>query len=479
MVPTYGPRVTVTVTKLIARADGQAQPYSGSIRTVELTPALGDSGVVQTTKAIDQPAGAFTISWADMPTSDGVSYLDLLEPMDMVEIRASRVAYQYAGGKLPLIMRGLISTVSLTEEIGDDDTPHRVATIAGQDFGKLWQIHSLWYELRAATDQPLLDQLQFQAVTGIGLTALDANDFMTAIVQKAMNAKIADMSGVADQVVPSFTAACSVPVGVTITAMTGSLSGTYWGMVERFADRPWNELFIAEGEAGPVFTFRPVPYRDLQGNYIMAGATDPGTMTVSADEIRSIAMSRTDAGVANFFWVPPGDSTLDNSQYINAGALVKGSLFQQGYANNEPKLYGEKRMDATMQLMPGTIKQPTATLPAGQRPAQQQDYVTWHLDRAMSLQLLNRDNGVLESGTVELAGRETYVPGQYLQITRGSVVTTAYCTAVNHTIAPFGRWTSSLALVRGDGFLQRQAIGSQSFYAAGRDGPYSVPNGFG
>ncbi len=72
-----------------------------------------------------------------------------------------------------------------------------------------------------------------------------------------------------------------------------------------------------------------------------------------------------------------------------------------------------------------------------------------------------------------LKGSEDYQIGQYLQLTRGSIVSEAYIASVSHAYAPLQGWTSNLMLERGNGFIVRSKMGGRPYWSEGRDGPYS------
>ena len=83
------------------------------------TSARDGDGSIRTSKNLDDPAGGFSITFADIveqQLADSVAYE--VEPQDMVEIRAARWPHLY-GGQLPLVMRGFISQVMReAKEIG-------------------------------------------------------------------------------------------------------------------------------------------------------------------------------------------------------------------------------------------------------------------------------------------------------------------------------------------------------------------------
>ena len=96
-------RQTVSLIKLVDRKGGQAM--RAAPKQVDLTPFIGDGGIVRTTKTIGSPAGGFTIVLPDrvQPSIKDTAYA-LVEPMDMIEIRSSEHPEKYAGQPLPLVM---------------------------------------------------------------------------------------------------------------------------------------------------------------------------------------------------------------------------------------------------------------------------------------------------------------------------------------------------------------------------------------
>ncbi len=467
----------VVLTKMVLRQDGVAARYTRAQRTIDLTPYLGDGGNVSTTKTLrGQPSGAFQISFGDQADPDaGDTLYALIEPMDMLEIRASRTPHLYAGAKLPLIMRGFVSAVRRSESLGSDGSPSRVVTVAGHDFGKLWEIHQVWQELAITTEQPVLTVFGLQARLGITVAVLNIEDFMQSFVTKVMNPKVTDMAYYSSQVVKPFVAECSVKEGRLIPNVISVMeSGSYWAIVSAVADAPWNELFIRDEEDGPHFVFRPAPFRGIDGKLILQDAADPGMVIIPAEEVVSWDVGRSDGRVANFFWVPPGSSSLDTNQYVVAGSLVTGSGLDFNYGNNAPQLYGEKKMEVSSALIADDSAGQTADMPAGQRPAENNRRVQWYQHRAAQLQAMNRDNSVLEDGTAAVMGREQHVIGQYLRLLRGDTTADVYVTAVTHSFSPLSSWQTTLAIERGTGFLTRNREESSSYYGEGRKGPYST-----
>jgi hypothetical protein len=152
----YRPAVTVKLLKLVRRTQGTAEFYSPPT-DFDLTPFLGDGSSINTMKLIREPAGGFTIAFGDKKATVRLDTVyALVEPMDMVEIRASRTPEAYAGKDLPLIMRGFVTSVRRSEIMGSDGQPQRSVVITGHDAGYFWLIQQVFFELMYTTDVPYL-----------------------------------------------------------------------------------------------------------------------------------------------------------------------------------------------------------------------------------------------------------------------------------------------------------------------------------
>lgn len=466
----YQPAVQVLLQKQVRRKDGVASRYSPP-DIIDLTPFLGDGGNVRTRKGLHEPAGAFSISFADKvePRVSDTVYA-LVEPMDVIEIRAAREPHKYAGGKLPLIMRGFVSSVSRSENMGADGAPNRTVVIEGQDAGKLWQIHRVFFQLSYLKDGVFLDKYMFQVITGVDIKVLPVSEFMAQLV-RWMNRQVDAMAAYTERQLLPFKADCTVPEGQVAPEIAAPLQGSAWSFAEHFADRPWNELWIEDTEEAPVLHFRPTPYYDLDGKLIMHGAAKPDTIDVSAEELVSLNVTHSDMRIANVFWTPPGASLLDTGMVVATAAYQAGLPLDFQHANNRPELYGFRPMQIGTALLPNYL----TTVPSSQDQVSRPDankYVLWHQQRGADLKAMNRDSGVLEEGQAMLRGDEKLKVGRYLRLTRGDVVSEAYLTAVMHMFQPLSTWTTAVMLERGTGFLVRNKMDPSPYWAEGRPGVY-------
>jgi hypothetical protein len=476
-VTVYAPTVQVRLIKLVGRdSKGIAQHFAGAQSVIDLTPLFGDGGTIRTTKSLREDAGGFSLTFSDrMDVATQDTVYSLIEPMDMIEIRATRQPQLYVGADLPLIMRGFVSSVRRPESMSNDGAPSRLVVVQGQDSAKLWLIHAIWWQVATLQEKPMLNTFQFNAATGLQAKIYGLSDFMTKMTTDVMNPKVADMAAYSAHGLKPFTVNATVKRGCVIPQMTASYQGSMWGVMKQFAEIPWNELFIEDTEAGPVVNFREAPFKGIDGKFIMQDAIDPGTIPLDFIDVVSWDVARSDANVANFFWVPPGASSLATNSVLSADSLVTGQPLDFHYGNNDPTLYGEKRAEASTRAVPTDLDMLPSQAPAAKRPGENQKYVEWHLQRMADLKAMNRDNCVFEEGSAVVRGDEAWKMGRYLSVTRGSLLWQGYLTSVSHTIMPMVTWTSNLRVDRGTGFLERLKAPFSPYLAEGRPGPYSNP----
>ena len=460
--------VSVILTKLVHRQGSEA---ASNAQPIDLTPYFGLNGAIRVSKNVRDPngTGGFSLAFADrISASYGDTLYALIEPMDMIEIRASRTPLAATPA---LLMRGFVSSVRRSESMAADGTPQRSVIVMGQDSGKLIQQCQILWEYAASTGEPYLAQFASLTANGIPVEQTDVSAFMEAIVANVINPKIAALNVFANSQVKPFRCQATVPEGAVISQQLAPIEGSIWGVMSRVADLTWNELFVQDTESGPVVVFRPVPFRDITssegGSYIMPGATDPGTIDLYDFDVVSIDVSRTDAGVANLFWVDPGQNILNTNFGTAVGNLAAGTMLATSPANS-PALYGERMMRAPTGLVAAESQPPYQATPAPLTgPA------AFVQARKAELGQLNHNNVLFESGSMVVKGSEALIPGQYLKFFRGGTTSISYLYAVDHNIAPLATWTTTLSIDRGNGFYQRDQSRQGWGWLEGRSGPYS------
>ena len=465
-------QLSVVLKKLVHRANSMAGAASAPQQQIDLTQYLGDSSAVTTIKTLDQPGGGFTVTFPDqLEVSLQDTIYALIEPMDMIEIRATRTPQSYSGKPLPLIMRGFVSSVQRSEAMSEDG-PQRQVIVRGIDSAKLAQINQVLFMFLQASGVDFIARFDLQAQLGLDAGFEPVSSYMAKVVAY-LNDRVAKLAAYGKQMVPQFKLVATVKQGQAYIGGMTDKNGPIWNFIEGFADRPWNEVFIVEEEDAPTIYFRPAPYKDLDGNFVIDGATDPGSVEVKDLELISIDVIRSDARVANLYWCPPAGSTIDTSAFMTSGTIANALPIDTDYPNDSPILYGERMLQATTNLKPNEAILPSTMLPPSERGPNDTAYLNWTLLRAKQLQAMNRDASVHEEGTAVLNGRETYQIGRYLRITRGTLISEAYMASVAHTITPLRSWTTTVGFKRGMGFYNRDRATNVPWFMEGRPGPYT------
>lgn len=469
------PGVQIRLVKLVGVANGVAYRWQTANSEFDITPMLGDAGVVRTTKSLEDPCGGFSISFADKEDPAGLDSLyGLIEPMDMIEIRMAREPWLH-GGQLPLVMRGFVSELRRSETLGGEKgEPKRAVIVTGQDMGKLWQIHQLLPEtIYASNSSAYIDTYRLQAATRIEVAYLPVSEFMRQLTEIVMNEKVLQLSAFANAYVPPFRIRATVVEGIVSCSLVAPFTGPFWKLAELVADRPWNELWIEDTEEGPDVIFRPSPYKDLYGGaMLLPGAEDPGTIYRDERDIVSWDVKRSDYRVANFFWCPPGSAMLDTSVQANVASKQNADLQSYDYPNSAKDLFGQRKMTAETRLLPNEATDTPIRFNGQARIAEGQKLIDWHLKKAIELKLMNRDNVAFEEVSAVMRGHEDFKVGRYLQTLRGTILSEAYITRVTQIFRPLRLFETALTLERGSGFLQRDAA-ARPYWQEYRDGPYN------
>ncbi len=494
----YDPRISVRLLKNVARESiaggdglGAEAPASGRFkgvdRVIDLTPFLGENGGVRTSKGVREPAGGFNITLADRmfqgATNQMESLYGLIEPMDVVEIRlahaptAPDVAAQYVSlpDRLPIIMRGFVSSVRRSELMTPDGKPYRAIVISGQDYGKLWQMLQIRYLANYVLGQELLSTLKFAQNYGVNSSAdFTPNQFVREVIDGVLNKFIEEMrdkSGVKDENGDAVSPVQKIelfdltvpdakvsPFGVN--AFSG---GTLHQLLSHYGDvGPWNELFLEDREDGVTVVYRPNPFFTPAGDAIN-GEVKAATISITDEDVVSLDTGRSDSNVANYYWVDNPSFALVQGETLRlqAGGLSPDSYYIKDYRNSAPWLYGIRMMQLQTNQGQRIDSQGKDAVQKGKG-----DLQKWLDERRRIIIESNRDNVVFESGSMTLKGNERVKAGMYVEVTRGDFVQKVYATRVDQNFMPFRGFTTTVSFERGTGFIERAKS------LNGRNSPY-------
>ena len=471
-VPLYQPVISVVLFKTIGRttlngADPVSERFAGTSRKIDLTPYLGDGCVVQTTKHVRQAAGGFNLVFADRAANQGgglETLYGLIEPMDMIEIRMAHDAPAAGATKVPIIMRGFVSQTSRTQAMGQDGRPQRNVMVSGQDYGKIWQQIQILYTYSYITGQDVLSEFQLFARYGVGYkTTQTGSDFLTEVVQKIINPYLAAFMPSNPPLPASITMAATVAHGTTSLSGSQNAQGSIFQILQEYLDvGAWNELFLEDREDGVYCVYRPNPTRDLDGKLIQSDATEPGTVDLLFADVMSISVARSDANVANYYWVtaPRFDLVSDLQRQLLATTESRDTILANNYVNSQESLYGIRPLQAATQMGGDDVDTATSGQPANLQAQRDSSQLGWVNARRALLVAQNKDNVLFESGTISLRGRPDIKAGMTLRLHSGGLFSSAYIVQVDHQFTPFGSFTTTLQIERGTGFIERIRRGS-------------------
>lgn len=486
------PRISIHLFKTIARsavAGGLkvSTRYAGQTSGgfIDLTPFLNDKSAVRTTKSVREPAGGFSITFADKPYQSQKGDPDyfaggletvygLVEPMDMIEIRI------WGGvgprtGRYPIVMRGFISDIQRTQAMGPDGKPIRQVIIGGQDFGKIWQMYQILFLSAYAEGKSLLTNFALWELFGISpKNTLSAPEFIKQILDKIINPYLgkflpAEWSTI-DRKINYDAKSITVAHGVINQSYQQTQGAIYDAMRLHGDVGVWNELFTEDREDGVYCVYRAVPTIHLtrptgaKSDLIMEDAVAPSFVNVPDDYIESLSVGRSDNNVANFFWVENSRFDLISDIQRKLASLPQNdpSVLATTYPNSALAYYGLRPMMTATQQGEDSI----SNLGSGQdktaNDARDAKQLSWMEKRRKQLMETNKDNVVFERGTIKMKGglmrndgTGMLRAGDYLNVIQGKLQWLAYAVNVSHEFMPFVGFTTTVQFERGTGFAER------------------------
>lgn len=490
------PALSVLLKKNVGRTtlDGNlpvSTRYSGQQKTIDLTPYFGDQGSVRVSKSVREPAGAFVLTFADkIDQSAQDTVYGLVEPMDVIEIRMAGDgylnAYSVGAAMPPVMMRGFVSNIRRSETMQANGQPQRAVIISGQDYGKIWQILQVFFMPNAPSGENLITSFPFFARFGLSFKTMPAEQFVQEVFEKVINPYINDMAsqgGNDPKTSPLLQIKPDMQINdgnVSPFGAGGWAGGTIYSLLAQHCDLGvWNELYIEDREDAPYVVYRPNPFMSVDGKtYIMPVEKDkePKIVPIERADVVSLVSDRSDANVANYFWVDAPRFNLNYVETMRAMAYQgdKETFFVENYGNINPKLYGTRKMwEQTQQAGRGESDSGNGTPDGEPRRINEVDAIAWMTKRRIQLIEQNRDNVVLENGTMRLKGNENIKSGTYVRLKNGNLESDYYAVNVQHDYVPFGTYTTTVSFERGTGFIDRvQKSGGKSspYWAEVADG---------
>lgn len=488
------PQISVRLYKTISRTtiDGQvavSSRYSGKSDYIDLTPYLGDGSSVVTSKSVREPAGAFSITFADRPNVSGTTVglslpggaletvYGLVEPMDVVEIRM----WGGIGAKpstLPIKMRGFVSRISRSQAMSSDGKPVRTVVVNGMDFGKIWQIFQIFYLKAYDGTEGFLTTYNLWEKFGVQAeNTMKSGDFVRAMIEKIINPFIAGFMPANSPMPKALKLDISVAHGVVNNSYQ-SQQGSVYDLLKFYGDvNLFNELYVEDRADGTYAVYRPMPAlhitqpKGAKNRKIQDDAPDPVYVSIYDEDIQSISSERSDANVANFFWLQNERYDLISDTFRKQAAIAAGdpSVSLKNYPNAAAKYYGLRPLYGETQQSDDDVKTLTSGLDAKGQETRDIKLLSWLDNRRQIMMDLNRDNSVFETGTARIKGgpmrpagkngeAESLKAGDYVRFTQGNLTFEAYVTQVTDTFVPFQSYVTELTFERSTGFVARAQL---------------------
>lgn len=470
----YHPLVEVRLLKQRRRTEmAPGMPAAARLSAfdeLDLTSYLVDGGAVIVSKSVREPAGTFSLQFADKGAHyPGQGALDtlygLIEPMDILEIRFCHdpVRDRDEGERVrpPIVMRGLVSEVRRDEDM-QGGRPHRRVSVLGHDFGKILQLIRIYYLNNSVVGDNILSELAFfhKYAEGGAAKIKPALDFLWGVVSNIIipylrrfttfSAAAADALAIDEMGLE-----CTIEGSVSPFLVSSLNEVSLYELLATVLDVGFfNELFVEDRDKGLVLVARPSPLLGVDGEPLQGQV--PQTVEIRSEEIVSLSVSRSDAGLANYYWVGMAPWSMlhneDARRLASVGSASSFILFD--YLNTEARHFGIRKMEVESRLGP-----PDYPWPDSQKREQIADntrrLTAWIEKRRELLAKANRDNLVLESGTLHLRGNHAIRPGMRLKVVRGKVTSYWYAVGVTHRVSPFGLFETSVTVERGSGYVAR------------------------
>lgn len=493
-VRTYQPQLTAFVAKNVHRRDGVAQRAADGPVLIDLTPFIGENSSVQISKSLYAPMGNWAIELVDQrPDYATDSIYGIVEPFDFIEIRMARSPHEYQGqmtveGKLPIAMRGFVREVRRVEVMSADGKPQRKVILTGTDMGTIFNTCQIFYLAGYTTGDILNSIFEVWTLFGNEYRPMPASEFMQTMIDKIINPYLDNIFIIGgggfentdgNPFIPVIKSDLTVTEGTVNPYGVQQYEGPIWNLMLREADTGWNELFIEDREDAPYLIYRPMPFKDIDGNFIPQGnqAISAEEVAVDIEDVIQMDVARTDHNVANFYWV-----SMSSISYVNNTQLILAALnseevggvpvFLRDYQNSDPKLYGDRKLEIDARQGYTELSTSPANLKEPRQRQTNDNFFDWNNHRRHTIIEFNKDNAVFEFGHIILKGNERIKPGKYIKLRRGSMTYEYYVTAVHHHFAPFAHYLTTVEVHRGTGFLERNRSETSPYFREGRMGPY-------
>ncbi|HKT53699.1 MAG TPA: hypothetical protein VJP88_04565 [Caulobacteraceae bacterium] len=478
-VKAYRPQISVVLKKAINRrsvatgVDASQRVQGNDNASIDLARFLGKGFGVSVCRTVRGPSsGNFTIRFPDkMVPGQLESIYGLIEPMDVIEIRMQRTPSGPGTASMPIVIRGLVTDVG-RDQVMTEAGPQRAVVVTGHDYSKILQLMRVIYLPTMIVGQDLLTALNL--FTNYNIDAqnyVTADAFVNEVMVKAVQPFIKRLqaaTGGGHSPIEMLNVEALSPAASSNVSPYGTQGwggGAIFDLLTEFGDvGPWQELFVEDRDDGPYLVYRPAPLRTATGGWVQAEVANLKTavaeVLVESADIIELHARRSDANVANYFWVDApayqiiGSPTLQQDQNLQPAPAVTG------YQNCDPAIYGTRLMRVSTNQGGRYDGQAQAALSKGD-----EDALNLNNAKRQIIIDANQDNVVFEAGSMRLKGNEAIRAGGDVKVRSGNFVWRCYGHTVQHDYIVGGAFTTTVTFERGTGFIEREQLqGASSAY---------------
>lgn len=386
-------------------------------------------------KSLSQPQGTFTLELVPRLDAKGKMWTDKIEPMDYIEIQASRF-----GKQNKTILRGFVDTVNLATAFGTTGGPSEPRiTISGRDYAKLLLEWQILYLFTSNIGKNQTAQLAAQSL-GFGLyynfhlpiTPTSITSFFHTAFSKMVDPIFSGLShyfASLPAMIPNFDFPDFPMASLNVLSYTGS----YWNLFEYLSSPPFGELFVADTERGSELVGRLAPYRTNKG--VTPSPATALTTVTTLEDMTASNLSKSDTDLYNYFLTYGASTQLVG---LSMPAFVTGK--HNGVLLQNKNLYGVRPLQIDTSWIAeydaGNPKKPnTNAIGIGSTLNE------WLIQT-------QGENETFWSGTFNGHGNENYQIGTYVHDPFSNK--TFYLTGINDSYDyEANQWTTQLTVIRG------------------------------
>jgi hypothetical protein len=373
------------------------------------------------------------------------------------------------------VLTGFVRSVGRDEQVGADGRVQRQVVIAGQDCGAAFLMEQvsafITYQNSADLGATMPAAFNWLREYGLEYDMQMVGDFIWDVATKPTQS-IMDAAGFA------FQKQFSVEKGTVRPFSAFSQEGTIWEMLYRYADGPWNELFVRENRnmypdpsnpcpeasgrdihdpelLNPELVFRPTPWLDRDESPLPDANLDTVMLwKIKLAHVLALRAHRDDSELVNHVWIhSPMMQPAAMTQLIRS----KETGIAAGNVNSGTRDKFGDRIQQEATRITNLAQAPVNNTKDEQR-ARELDTFLWVRERQEWILKAQSDIHEFERGSITMKGYPMMRVGDYFELPRGDIVWKGYITNIVHDFQPYKRYLTTLDYIRGTQIFERRKV---------------------